>query len=299
LRKIILPKQQTKSTTKTQGKMPVVEAAIKETTISQNPDLEPEIQHDAQGTTIAPIAASAGPLESKTAPRIVLRWGDVDKAEIRGMSREKRISWFREQITKFKAQHDFDHSRRRKSTTTSALGTEDFEPHLPPPPPSPQSPPQRPIRRRHSDDLLLIGSHLQVFQPGEFFHTAHPISLGSTARFSQTGTAVNSDSLTATSGVPYLDMGPNQQAQIPRASQPASFPSDPAYLHPAMGGHDFQGGRLSVDSLNLNGVGRGATDQRSMASIPSISLTGETAHSNAYTTGYRTSEEHSQNRRST
>lgn len=302
LRTLLPSRQGARPTTKALGKLPIGEAEVQDA-VTTDAISNAEAEHMAHRRAPSSIPATGvGRRKSSSMAKMSTHWGDIDLAHIKRMPREDRVAWFRKQYVQLKAQHAVEYWCKSKSTTTSAPGTEDFRSRSPPPPPSSHSSAPQPSRR-YSEDLRLIGSHLQGFSPGELFHAAQSIHAGTSTRFSQAGTAVNSDSITATSGIPHLDFDPNQQGQHLRTPRPPSLSSGPSRLHPPMAWHDNHG-RLSVDSLTVNGLGRGQLDRHSMGSIPSLSLTGETAPSpgppptNSYTTGDHTSEQ-SQDVRST
>jgi hypothetical protein len=203
------------------------------------------------------MAGSTAPEASGAASKPVIGSIALDKERVQKMSKERQVKWFRERLTEFRAQQTIDRQYERKGT--SMFRTGDIESRLSPPPPSSRSSVEPPIRRCRSEDLLLIGSHLPVLQSTDFY-ASQSISVSSTARFSQTGTAVNSDSLTATSG--------------------AQVPDGRAHAHDHVSTHL----QSSSSSMHLNGLNDASRQNRassrlSMASVPSLSLTGDTSYS--------------------
>lgn len=206
---------------------------------------------------------------------------NMDKETLKGMTMEQRIAWIREQFSDFKCHCPGHCYCRRPSISFSSSTSEDNGSHLHPPPPSPQVPVSGPIQRRHSYDLRFVGtgfvgSHMDNFQAGELFYHSRPLSFESTTRFSsQAATAVNSESVTATSGGPYLDVGQQQRRQRSRSPRPMSLPPGPSRLRQSIISEDFEPGRPSTESFASTGPVRSPTamswqtDRRSITSTPS------------------------------
>lgn len=241
-------KKEVKMTWRGRGKLPVVkvEETDSKATTSEVPKLEQtrEATHGDAKTTIEDDKQPK-PEVTTTSPTVPPT-SNVDKDVLKGMTKEQRIAWIREQFSDFKCRCPRNCYCRGALSSATPSQTGGIGTPGPPPPPSPRVAPERSLERSHSHDLLLIGSHLNHFQTGEFFPGPRRFSIGSTTRLSQAATMVNSDTLTATSGAPFLD--------LPRPQRPRSrSPAGPSRLRQSTGPDDVEN-RPSQDIFPMGGA---------------------------------------------
>jgi hypothetical protein len=214
-------------------------------------------------------------------------FSDETKDRLRGMSKEDRIAWIRARITEFKRGNRIQQQRRHTLPSTNHSHTDGDDlvnEAFPPPQPSPQSPPQRP-EHRYSADLPYMGGHLDAWRPGELFYESHPFSIGSSTRLSEAATAVTSDRVTVTSGVPSLEVGPQYPPRgQSRSPRPHSLGAGRSLLRHSVGPDEIIS-RPSLDSVTSIAAVRGfagvgvQTDGHSITSVRSFFRRNDTAPS--------------------
>ncbi|KAF2660017.1 hypothetical protein K491DRAFT_675054 [Lophiostoma macrostomum CBS 122681] len=197
---------------------------------------------------------------------------EQDLETLKSLTKEDRIIWLRTQMGDRKCPcskdcycRDAEVAHDAPSTADDPLATD----------PTPEAPA---VQRRSLEYLFSgIGSH---FPPGTFLHRSRPISIESTTRFSQAATALNSDSMTVTSGPTARPLlaPQHQQRQRSRSPRPVSLPpGSRSPLRQSTGIDDFED-RSSMDSFATDRAVRSASRNRPLAtrysstSLPQPSL---------------------------
>jgi hypothetical protein len=159
----------------------------------------------------------------------------ADRELLQSMPKEQRVVWIREHLSDFKSRYSSSHYARRPTSSVVLHSVGDRDSQTPPPVGPPRSP-LRPADRRYSDELILVGSHLHGFQPGELLYASRALSIGSTTHLSQAVTAVDSEDGAGIGPLP-IDY---QQTPTSRSLRPRSLPAGPSPLRHSLGPDDLR-----------------------------------------------------------
>jgi hypothetical protein len=186
---------------------------------------------------------------------------NFDKEALKTMSSEERTAWIREKITAFKCRCSRQCTCKRRRRSSSIMVDSSTKVHILPPVLCNQYCGQR---RRHS--LEGIGSHLDCFAPGQFYH-GQPLTISAT-RTSEADTVVESNTFSSSARTSRIDFVQRQRHRS-WSPRPASLMNVRHSLQ-----HRLEA-QPSMDSTLTGGVAgsssrgrRRGPDRRSRASLP-------------------------------